>query len=60
MKHCIFLLAAMASLAILSGHTDNSVGAESAQTSPTMSFFVSSAKHKTGNLGGLRGADRLC
>ena len=25
-----------------------------------MSFFVSSAKSKTGNLGGFQGADRLC
>jgi hypothetical protein len=27
---------------------------------PTMTFFVSSAKNMTGNLGGLAGADRIC
>ena len=27
---------------------------------PTMSFFVTSAKSTTGNIGGLRGADNLC
>jgi hypothetical protein len=32
----------------------------SAQNSTTMSFFVTSAKSPTGNLGGLRGADNLC
>ena len=32
----------------------------SAPASSTMSFFVSSAKSTTGNLGGLRGADNLC
>ena len=29
-------------------------------TSPTMGFFVTSAKSMTGNIGGLRGADNLC
>jgi hypothetical protein len=60
MKQRVFLLAAMAALVVASAHVDQSIGAESAQTSPTMSFFVSSAKSKTGNLGGLRGADRIC
>jgi hypothetical protein len=60
MKHRIFFLAAMAALVVFSGHEDQSIGAESAQTSPAMNFFVSSAKSKTGNLGGLRGADRIC
>jgi hypothetical protein len=60
MKQRIFLLAAMAALVVVSGHEDQSIGAESAQTSPAMNFFVSSAKSKTGNLGGLRGADRIC
>ena len=27
---------------------------------PTMTFFVTSEKHLTGNLGGLAGADRIC
>src|SRR4029434_9323099 len=60
MKHRIFFLAAMAALVVFSGHEDQSISAESAQTSPAMNFFVSSAKSKTGNLGGLRGADRIC
>jgi len=29
-------------------------------TGPTLSFFVTSAKSTTGNIGGLRGADTLC
>lgn len=31
-----------------------------AETAPTMSFFVTSAKSKTGNLGGLNAADSTC
>jgi hypothetical protein len=31
-----------------------------APSGPTMGFFVSSAKSKTGNLGGLSGADQIC
>jgi hypothetical protein len=50
----------MAPLVFVSGHGDNRVGAASAQSTPTMSFFVSSAKSKTANLGGLQGADRIC
>src|SRR5262245_65838849 len=61
MKQRIFFLAAMAALVVVSGYEDQSIGAESAaQTSPAMNFFVSSAKSKTGNLGGLHGADRIC
>jgi hypothetical protein len=60
MKQRIFLLATMAALTIISGDRDHGNGAESAQTSPDMSFFVSSAKSNTANLGGLRGADRIC
>lgn len=60
MKQWIFLLAAIATLGIVSGDRDQSIGAESSQTSPAMSFFVSSAKSKTANLGGLRGADSIC
>src|SRR5213594_1091276 len=30
------------------------------QTGPSISFFVTSAKSTTGNIGGLRGADTLC
>jgi len=58
-KQYIYLLTALAAL-VVSGHGDQSIGAESAQTSPAMSFFVSSVKSKTANLGGLRGADRIC
>jgi hypothetical protein len=59
MKQHIFLLAAMAALGVVSGHRDQSIGAEGAQVSPAMSFFVSSTGSKTVNLGGLRGADKL-
>lgn len=59
MKQYIFLLVAMTVL-VAGSHGDQSIGAESAQTSPAMNFFVSSAKSKTANLGGLRGADRIC
>jgi hypothetical protein len=48
MKQRIFFLVAMAALVVVSGHEDQSIGAESAQTSPAMNFFVSSAKSKTG------------
>jgi hypothetical protein len=60
MKQRIFLFGAMAALILVSGHRDDSIGAAGAQTSPAMSFFVSSTKSKTANLGGLRGADRIC
>ena len=60
MKLCIFVLAIVAALVVASGHRDISVGAASAPSTPTMGAFVSSAKNKTGNLGGLAGADRLC
>lgn len=61
MKLCITLLAVAALLVALAFQTNhNSVGAASVQTNPNMSFFVTSAKSKTGNLGGLSGADRIC
>ena len=60
MTQRIFFLAALTALAIVSGHRDQGIGAEGAPTSRDMSFFLSSAKHKTANLGGLRGADRIC
>ena len=60
MKLWISLLAITASLVLAGGHRDNSVDAASAQTSPNTSFFVTSEKHKTGNLGGLKGADSIC
>jgi hypothetical protein len=60
MKQHIFLFVALAPLAVVSSHSDPSLGAESAKASPAMSFFVSSTGSKTANLGGLRGADRIC
>jgi hypothetical protein len=60
MKQRIFLLATMAVLVVLSGHENQGIGADGAPISRDMSLFVSSAKHKTANLGGLRGADRIC
>jgi len=45
------------------GDDDTSVTATTATSSPSptsMSFFVSSARSATGNLGGLRGADATC
>src|SRR3989338_8139469 len=58
MKFCIFLLAIVAALVLAGDHRDSIVDAASAPV-PTMGAFVS-AKNKTGNLGGLAGADRLC
>jgi len=60
MKQQIVLLAAMAALGIVSGDRGQSIGAESAQADPATSFFVSSTGSKTANLGGLRGADKIC
>jgi hypothetical protein len=59
LKQYIYLLTAMTAL-VVSGHGNQSIGAENGQTSPAMNFFVSSAKSKTANLGGRRGADRIC
>ncbi|HEY7318749.1 MAG TPA: hypothetical protein VIE89_14330 [Candidatus Binatia bacterium] len=60
MKRWIFLLVVAALIGPLTGPRDSRVGVASAQSTPTLSFFVSSAKSKTGNLGGLEGADRIC
>lgn len=61
MKLCISLLAITAVLlaAGFDGNNHSAVAA-SAPGGSNMSFFVSSAKSKTGNLGGLQGADRIC
>lgn len=40
--------------------SDNKSTTAPTQSGPTLSFFVSSAKSTTGNLGGLRGADSIC
>ena len=60
MKQHIFLLATVAALGVVSGDRGQSIGAEGAQANPAMSFFVSSTGSKTVNLGGLRGADKIC
>lgn len=60
MRLYISLLVIVAALVLAGGRRDNIVGAASAPSAPTMGFFVTSAKNKTGNLGGLAGADRLC
>src|SRR6266542_1509766 len=60
MKQYIFLLATMAALGAVSSDRDQSIGAEGAQANPAMSVFVSSTESKTANLGGLRGADKVC
>jgi hypothetical protein len=60
MKQRIILLAAMAALGVVSSDRGQSIGAEGAQASPAMSFFVSSTGSKTVNLGGLRGANKIC
>jgi hypothetical protein len=61
MKFCVTLLMVTA-LLVLSGSilNESRVYAASAPANPNMSFFISSAKSKTGNLGGLSGADRIC
>jgi hypothetical protein len=51
MKQHIFLLAALAALGVASSDRNQSIGAESAQVSPAMSFFVTSTGSKTANLG---------
>ena len=60
MKRHIILLAAVLTLAIVSSDRNQGISAEGAQTSPAMSFFVTSTGNKTANLGGLRGADKIC
>ena len=45
--------------ACVAGCTSNNSAAPTA-SGPTMSFFVTSTKSTTGNLGGLRAADNLC
>ena len=53
-------LLAIATLAVVAaGGMDRIVYAASAPP-PSMGFFVTSAKSKTGSLGGLAGADRIC
>src|SRR5258706_7152239 len=59
MRLWIYLLVIGALLVVASGRWENIVGAASAPP-PSMGFFVTSAKTKTANLGGLAGADKIC
>src|SRR5436190_9378826 len=59
MNLCISLFAIVVLMVLASGHRDSIVGAASAPP-PTMGFFLTSQKNKTGNLGELAGADRIC
>ena len=52
-------LLAIATLAVVAAGMDRIVAAAGAPP-PSMGFFVTSAKSKTGNLTGLAGADRIC
>jgi hypothetical protein len=52
-------IALVAACATACGSTSND-GTAPTQIVPTMSFFVTSSRSTTGNLGGLRGADSLC
>ena len=59
MRVSLFLVVIGALLIIVSGRWENIVGAASAPP-PSMGFFVTSAKSKTANLGGVAGADKIC
>ena len=59
MRVRLFLLVIGALVMIASSRWEKIVGAASAPP-PSMGFFVTSAKSKTGNLGGLAGADKTC
>ena len=59
MRLCISLLAIMLLAVVAANYVDSIADAASAPP-PSMGFFVTSAKSKTGNLGGLAGADRVC
>ncbi len=59
MRFCTPLLAIVVLAVFVVSQTESIVDAASAPP-PSMGFFVTSAKSKTGNLGGLAGADRVC
>jgi len=59
MRFYISLFAMGMLMVIATGKRNSIVGAASAPP-PSMGFFVTSAKSKTGNLGGLVGADKIC
>jgi len=60
MKQQLFLLAALAAFGVINGDRNLSIGAEGQPASANMNFFVTSSERKTANLGGLRGADKIC
>ncbi|OLC51000.1 MAG: hypothetical protein AUH43_03700 [Acidobacteria bacterium 13_1_40CM_65_14] len=60
MKRCVVALVLGAALVAAACGGSNTASPTSAASAPVISFFVSSAKSTTGNLGGLRGADALC
>ena len=55
MNHNLPLFLFAAALIVISAHNDDGARAASAETSPNMSFFVTSAKSKTGISAGLAG-----
>jgi hypothetical protein len=59
MKSLLLVLALAVVFSATGCGGNNDVGPSSVQ-GPTLSFFVSSAKSTTGDLGGLAGADRVC
>jgi hypothetical protein len=59
MRNWIYLFLIGALLIVASGRWESIVRAAVAPP-PSMGFFVTSAKSKTGNLGGLAGADKIC
>jgi hypothetical protein len=59
MKSAASLIVAMTPL-VFAACSGSSNAPSTTQNSSTMSFFVTSAKSTTGNLGGLSGADNLC
>lgn len=55
-----FILLAMGALAIVAVSRNQRIVGAAVAPPPSMGFFVTSAKSKTGNLGGLAGADKTC
>jgi Protein of unknown function (DUF1554) len=61
MRYAGFVIVTIAQAAFVAcGGSGNGVTPSATQNSSTMSFFVTSTKSTTANLGGLRGADTLC
>jgi hypothetical protein len=65
MKRCTFSLLAVGLLSVAAAACDETdpgyvPPTPMPQRHPTLTFFVTSRKHMTGNLGGIAGADRIC